>query len=321
VKSKNFTILKTAVGCLSAAGFIKELKKRNVKVVGVDCDPFSAGFFLCDKSYVVPRGNDPLFIEKIIEICDREKPDAIFSGPEEEILALSKHKEEFTKRGIFLFCPDYEVAMVCFDKIKTYKVFKKYNIPVPRLYRNFNEVKFPCIVKPRFGRGSRDVFKIRHRDELDFYLRDVESPLIQEFIDGVEYTVDVFADLEGNPLSIVPRVRLKIESGISVKAVTVYNERVIEYCRRIINGLKLTGPSCIQCIEGKDGPKFIEINPRFGGGSVLSLKADPGIVENIIKIIRKEKPHSLGSFKKGLMMLRYYNEIFRELKEYKSFIF
>lgn len=303
------TIIRSAVGCLSAMALIDELKKEGVKVIGIDCNPLSAGLYLCDKGYVVPRGDDPRFLEEILKICDIEKPDAILSGPEEEILVLSKNKGLFAERNILVLCPDYDTVRICADKIETNRILKNLDIPIPEIYGKEN-IKFPCIVKPRFGRGGREVFKAEDAHELEYYSKRVTDPIVQEFVEGTEYTVDTFADLDGNPLSIVPRVRLQVESGISVKGMTVYDEEIINYCNKIVRELKLVGPSCIQCIRGDKGLKFTEINPRFGGGSILSIKADPTIIPNLVRIVRGETLVPNKGFKQDLTMLRYYSEVF-----------
>ena len=311
MNKEKITIIRTAVGCLSAMTLINELRKRHVRVVGTDCNPLSAGLYLCDKSYIVPRGNDPKFLSEMLRICDIEKPCAIISGPEEEVLVLSKNKPLFEEKNVLVLCPDYDTVKICVDKLETHNVFRKYHIPTPKIYE-IDKVEFPCIVKPRFGRGGKSVFKVDNMEELRLYVKKVDNPIIQEFINGIEYTIDIFADLKGKPLSIVPRIRLQVESGISVKAMTIYDEEIINYCRRIVEKLKLIGPACIQCIrDEKDGTiKFTEINPRFGGGSILSIKADPTIITNLIRIIRNDEPIQSTGFREGLIMLRYYSEIF-----------
>jgi len=188
-------------------------------------------------------------------------------------------------------------------------MLKSGGIPVPDIYK-IDNARFPCIIKPRFGRGGTGVFKAENRHDLEFYIQDVEQPVIQEFIEGVEYTIDIFADLEGNSLSIIPRVRLQVESGISVKAKTVYDEEIISHCDKIARKLKLTGPSCVQCMKNDRKLAFTEINPRFGGGSALSIKADKSIISNLIKMVQGETPVPSHRFEQELTMLRYYNEVF-----------
>jgi carbamoyl-phosphate synthase large subunit len=303
------TILRTAVGSPPAMGLITELKKKKVRIIGVDCDPVSAGLYLCDKGYVVPRGDDPRFLSEILKICDVEKPNMIISGPEEEVLTLSKNKKLFDERDVLLLCPNYKTVKICADKFRTWENFKKLSVPVPQIYRE-NDIEFPCIIKPRWGRGSQKIFKVNTPKELKLFLKKVENPVIQEYVSGIECTIDTFADLKGRPLSIVPRIRLQVESGISIKGMTVYDEQIINYCQKIVKRFKLVGPACIQCIKTEKEVKFTEVNTRFGGGSILSIKADPSILGNLIEIAKGNQPTPSKGFKEGLVMLRYYSEIF-----------
>lgn len=240
----------------------------------------------------------------------KEKPQAILSGPEEELLTLSKNKRKIQESGTLLVCPDYEYVQICADKKKTTEVFLRLGIPTPELFNDKKSVELPCIIKARFGRGSSEVYVAKNEDELDFYLKKVNESVIQRFIQGDEYTVDILADKDGNAVSVVPRLRISTESGISVKSKTIYDEEIIDYSKKIAKELKLFGFSCIQCIKNKQGVKFIEVNTRFGGGAILSIKADKTIIPNLIKLIKGEKLHPSKGFKEGLVMLRYYSEVF-----------
>jgi carbamoyl-phosphate synthase large subunit len=305
---KKVTILRSAVGSLPAISLIQQLRKKGVRVVGLDTDPLSVGFHFCDKSYVVPKGDNPEFLKKLIKICKIEKPNMIISGPEEEILTITKNKEIFRKQNIVILSPDYKNVKICSDKMKTYEKLEEYKFPVPIIFKK--HFQYPCIIKPRNGRGGENVYKIKNKEELKFYHKKIKKPIITEFAKGDEFSVDVFADLEGNPISIIPRKRIKTESGISIKGLIVYDETIINYCKEITKKFKLVGPSCIQCFKNKKDIKFIEINNRFGGGSALSLKSDPTIITNIIRIAKGEKPIKSKGFLTGLLMLRYYEEIF-----------
>jgi len=303
------TVIRTAVGSPPAMSLVNELKGMNIRVIGTDCNPLSSGLHLCDKGYITPRGDDTAFIDKMLEICKSESADAIISGPEEELLTLSKNKQLFEDVDVLVLCPDYKTVKICADKKLTDETFESLDIPKPKIYE-MKEIRYPCILKPKFGRGGKMVYKINNQKELDFYINKVEDPIVQEFVGGMEYTIDTFADKDGNPLSIIPRIRLQIDSGISIKGRTVYDEEMIGYCEKIVKNLKLAGPACVQCIKNKEGIKFIEVNPRFGGGSILSIKADPTIMENLIKIIKNKTPSKSKGFEEGLIMLRYYSEVF-----------
>ncbi len=302
-------IIKTAVGSMPSWGLIRELQNSGVEVIGVDSNHLSFGLHLLNRRYVVPKGSDSNFIIEMLKIIKKEQPSAILSGIEEELLSLSANREKIEENGILLLCPDHEYVEVCADKWKTSDMFVRIGIPTPIIH-DCDSVEFPCVIKPRFGRGSSNVYIVNDTEDLHFYINKINNPLIQEFVQGSEYTIDVLADRNGNVLSVVPRMRLEIESGISVKSKTVYDKEIIDYSRHIVKKMKLFGPSCIQCIRNDNEVKFIEVNNRFGGGSILSIKADSTIIPNLIKMIKGEKLEPSKGFKEGLTMLRYYSEVF-----------
>lgn len=301
----------TAIGCVGKVGLIQELRKHNIEVIGVDADPLAIGFEFCNQSFPIPSANEPRFIESILQICKLTKPNAIISSIEEEILILVQNRKLFEDMGVMVLASDEETIKICSDKLRTSKFLKRIGVPVPITYSCPCNIKYPVAMKQKFGRGGVGFHKANNPEELNFYLSRTNEPIIQEFIDGREYTVDILGDLDGNPISIVPRIRLQTESGISTKGKTVDNKKIIDYCEKIVKGLKLVGASCIQCIENETGPKFTEVNLRFGGGSILGIKADPTIIPNLIKIINGEKVERVNRFKVGLTMSRYYSEIFK----------
>ncbi len=313
--SEPIKIIRSAVGSMPSWGLIQELQNLGVKIIGIDSNPLSFGLYKLDERYVVPKGNEAGFIPAMLDIVSKTKANAILSGPEEELEALSRHKKEFEARGAKVLCPDHEYVVRCNDKLKSIEEVNQLDIPIPRVYEDMDSVQFPCIIKPRFGRGSSNIFIARNEDEYTLFIKKVPNPIVQEYILGEEYTVDILADQDGNALSVVPRIRLNVESGISVKAKTVHDEILIEMCKKIARRFKLFGPSCVQFMKREDEYFFLEINPRFGGGSILSIKADPSILSNLLRLIKDEDPIPSTGFKQNLIMLRYYSEVYLTEKE------
>ena len=62
--------------------------------------------------------------------------------------------------------------------------------------------RFPLFIKPRFGRGSVCAYTIRDGCELAFFLQYVDGPVVQEYLDGPEFTIDLLCDFSGRPLSV-----------------------------------------------------------------------------------------------------------------------
>jgi carbamoyl-phosphate synthase large subunit len=308
-------IIRSAVGSSAGVDLIQEFQKRGVKVVGIDCSPLSAGLFVADKGYVVPKGDAEGFIDTLLGIIARERPQGLLTGPEEEIITISKNKRLLESKGVVTFLPDFNVARIFTDKKNAQDFFKSHGLPAAREFKR-DEVEnadFPLVVKPRRGRGSRGVSVVRSTSELDTCLKRTEGAIIQEKLEGVEYTVDVLNDLEGNNLSIVPRARLQVESGISTKGVTVADGEVVDVVKKITQEVTIPGPCCVQGFKTDEGFRLTEVNLRIGGGAMLSMKADPSILENIIRMASGKEPMESRGFKEGLVMLRHYNGRFVDL--------
>ena len=125
-------------------------------------------------------------------------------------------------------------------------------------------------MKPRFGRGSRDVFSVDDPDDLAFALRRVPDPIVQTRLVGREFTVDALVDRDGHLAGAVPRWRLETKAGISTKGETFADAAVVNGVARLLAAVGLTGPANVQgFVDPNGGASFIEVNPRFSGGLPL----------------------------------------------------
>jgi len=305
-------LIRSAVGCPAGVDLIKEFQRRGVTVIGMDCSPFSAGLFAADKGYVVPRGDSPEFLSVLKNIINDERPQGILTGPEEEIIMISRHKAELESLGVIAFVPDLEVTKIFTDKQETKKFFESAALPTAKGFR-LDEIKaadFPLFIKPRKGRGGTGAKKLSRLTELEEAISGIDGPLVEKHLDGTEYTIDVLNDLEGKNLSIVPRVRLEVDSGISTKGITVNDKEIIGLVGKLMGKTRIPGPCCVQGFRTGDGFFFTEVNLRLGGGSMLAAKADPSFIENIISMLKGEKPRKSEGFRAGLLMLRHHENVF-----------
>jgi carbamoyl-phosphate synthase large subunit len=144
----------------------------------------------------------------------------------------------------------------------------------------------------------------------------LKDPLIQQFIDAPEYTVDLFADFSGRIISVVPRERLTIIGGESFVAITRKKEDIIDETIRLAQCLNIIGHATIQCFHHDGQIKFIEVNPRYGGGANLSFVAGACTPLFLIQLLSKKVVDPcIGNFKNNFMMLRYTQDIFMSEEE------
>ena len=205
---------------------------------------------------------------------------------------------------------------LCNNKIKTQKFFIQNRFLTPKSYSlreiKQNRIKFPLFIKPAIGgRATLDAYRINYPAELSFYLKKVKNPIIQEFIKGEEYTIDVLSDFQGKPVGAVPRKRIETKGGVSYKGQIVKNEEMIIKSKLIAEKAGIIGPCNIQCFKSKGKLFFTEINPRFSGTLILTVAGGFNTPSALLKIFNGEKINfTLNQLKDGLLMLRYWEEIF-----------
>lgn len=306
---KKLTIVRTATGSTVVAGFIRLLQKHRVRVIGVDPDPRALGKYICDAFFAVPWGRSPAFAEKLLRICKKVGARAVISGPEEETLALSRAAERFERNGIRMFFTDPKTIAILQDKVQFSTIASRLGLAVPRIYEAAEIPKVPYLIKPRRGRGSQDIRIVRTRKNAEIG----KTHFRQEYIGGTEYSVDCFFDKNHQPLLLVPRARMKTESGVSVISRTLRHPAIEKEVRMLASALRFVGPFCIQLIEKGSKRYYIDCNHRFGGASILSVHSTPKFMKNFLALMAGRK-YRAGetNFTSGMIMQRYYEEIYRK---------
>ncbi len=309
-----FTVLFTTVG--RRAELVKAFKESyewhgvKSRVFGVDIAPSLApASYFVDRCFKVPKAKDEGYVDSLLAICEAEKVDLLIPLFEPEFLLLDERHPEFARINTFLLLSECRVIETCSDKFKTYQFFINNGIKTPNtcLPEDLPEmITYPLFIKPRTGMGSRGAQKVESFEQLEFILRHNSGFLIQEYIPGKEYTLDILADLQGKVLSVVPRERLEVRAGEVSKSRTLYRSDLIEQGKRIVEQLGAIGPITVQCIDNGTDLYWIEINPRFGGGVPLSIRAGVDYPYLLYQMLQKQsvKP-LLGQYNHNLTMLRY----------------
>jgi carbamoyl-phosphate synthase large subunit len=319
-------VLVMSAGAAPAVAVINALrlqKEIEVRIISADANPLSSGFYLSDAYYVVPKLEEQHFIPTIVNICEEEKIKVIFPILDEELLIFAEKKEFFKEKGIVVAVNDAHVVTIGNDKYKTYRFCLEKGILTPKTYlphqlREIKEIDYPLFIKPRFGRGSIGAFKVKNEEELEFFLKYVEEPIIQEYIPGKEYTIDMLCDFESRVICVVPRERIETKAGQSYKGKTVKDEKLILYGKDIAEKFGLKSGVNIQCIVYEGKYYLIEVNPKFAAAVPLTIAAGANTPSLLLRICLGEKiSPRIGEFKENLYMLRHWKEIFVEEERIK----
>jgi carbamoyl-phosphate synthase large subunit len=323
-------ILKSAVCSLSSYSWLKIFKTENFRICGVDITDWCKEVNLFDEFYKVKKAsyeNETDVIYDFQNLVKKYNPLWIISGPENEIELLLKHEKDFLELGTAIFHSPIETVKLIKNKFKMYKFLDdkitRFKIPHFSLLSHSNTNKFlssisKFIVKPCEGRGSSDIYIAENQSDLYNILslidsrNNIDKYIIQEFINGIEISVDVLFDNEGTLLSLVPRKRILTESGIAIVTETFFDSNLVDIIYEISNILKFRYINNFQFILRDDCYYLIDINPRFGGASVISYYASESFRANILFLLTKEFDRikiDLSS-PKIMKMIRFYQELY-----------
>lgn len=296
-----YRIMTEAAGGLTSGYLIRAIQKAGHTAIATDIDSDSVGLHLADDFFRVPGKDAYDLWERTRELVERYNIDLVIPSLDETLKGWAKRKSEFAEAGAHVLVSPPDTLKVTQDKWRTYCFFQEHQIPTPETSL---DQTFP-LVKPRRGRGGQSVGT--PSGEVD-----MEGKISQELVQGQEYTVDVFCAENGEPIYIVPRKRLKVVDGKSVNGETVKNEKITGYVREICDKLCFFGPVNIQCFENGCEVKFIEINPRIGGGMALSFEATENWIGLALDHFLEGKGVSPKEVNYGVKMMRYYDEVFIE---------
>ena len=283
-------------------------------VVATDVSAYSPAVHVADRAYRVPLASDPNYIEEILGLCESERISLFVPTIDDELPVCGAAVESFLLRGVFPACSSLTTALVCNDKYATCALLRRHGIPAAVTYLPGElpaAPRFPLFIKPRGGRGAVGAYPVRTARELAFFLDYVELPIVQEYLDGPEYTIDVLCDAGGRPLSIVPRERVVIRSGVIDRGRTVNSPELIQLAERVCAVIPFVGPLNIQCRMRDGVPVVFEINPRFSGGIPLTIAAGADFPRMLISIARGVSlSPRIGDFRDDLWIAKFESAVF-----------
>jgi carbamoyl-phosphate synthase large subunit len=292
--------------------------ERRGRVVVTDVDPTSPAVHVGHRAYRVPLSTDPGYIDALLEICVAEGIRLIVPTVDDELETVARARPRFAGVGTLVACSAAETATLCNDKFRTCRHLAAHGVDAAATWLpdalpdDLPELLF---IKPRIGRGGVGAHVIRNRRERDFFLEYVANPVVQEFLETPEYTIDLLCDWNGRPLSIVPRERKVIRSGVSDRGRTVRSAALEALAVRVAAVIPFQGPVNIQCRMRGDVPVVFEINPRFSGGIPLTLAAGANFPSMLVRMALGESVEpAIGDFRADLWMTRYDAALFLPLE-------
>ena len=314
----------TGVGGGVGQSIVKALQNTKYNVIGIDGEVLGTGLYAAKKSYLGFYANHPKFIDRIIEICKKEKCKTVFPGLDVELILLSNNIEKLKANDIIPIVSDSKVIKIADDKLKTTKFLRSNDFPYIKTYclKDYSfELDFPVVLKPQKG-GAHSIgnFVAKNKKEFNKYILgiDINNYMVQEYIQGDEYTCGTVSFENGCIGSIIMRRQLR--AGDTYKAFTVKDKELSNFVKNVINVLKPFGACNVQLRVRNNIPYIFEINARCSGTTASRSLAgfnEPKMICDYI-FTGIDNPH----FEiKEIVILRYWKELVIEydmIKKMKS---
>jgi carbamoyl-phosphate synthase large subunit len=290
---------------------------RGGVTVACDLNPLSPALYAADVRALVPAVSDPGYIPTLLELVREHGLRAVLPLTDLDQRILSEQREAFAEAGATVVASGPEVCDRCADKHAAARFFDANGIPSPRTWLPedlppYDELRFPVLVKSRRGFGSRDIYRCKDVQELEFFLGYTPVPsMVQEVCVGEEFSIDVLSDLGGRCLSSIPRSMIESKGGESIKGSTLDDPELVAFGAQVAEALPIRGPATIQCFRTASGRHEVtDVNPRFGGAFPLPLAAGGAYPSLVLALARGERIEPrLGAYRAGVVMTRYLSHV------------
>ena len=265
----------------------------DLTIIGADITESAPALYFCDETQIVCRIRDKEYIPQLLSICEKENVDCLIPTIDTDLLLLAENKKKFEEIGTKVLISAVEKVKLCRDKRFTADYFHSIGLKSPKPVDDVEQycMGYPAFIKPKDGSSSVDAYKVTNEKDLRTYASKIEDYIIQPFVSGREFTIDIFCDYEGNPVYITPRERLAVRAGEVLKTQICQDDIMISEMKTLIADYKPCGQITVQLIQDEvSGDNYyIEINPRFGGGAPLSIKAGADSAKAVLKMLSGEK--------------------------------
>lgn len=270
-------LLVTGAGGPAAVSFLRSLADQPVELFAVDIDPYAAGLHLVpdDRRALVPRGDDPSFVDAVASRCADWGIDLLVPTVECELEPLSGSLDRLAAIGVTVLIQPAETLAATLDKWALADRCRGI-IPLPATavlqgVDRRRSRRYPAVVKPRRGSGSQGVHVVPDAAALATFPADGHL-IVQEHLPGPEYSVDVLVRRDGTVVAAVPRERLKVDSGVAVTARTLHHPELEQLTAVVARHLGMRGVANVQWRLDRSGrPRLLEVNPRLPGTMPLTV--------------------------------------------------
>ncbi|MCC5829631.1 MAG: ATP-grasp domain-containing protein [Phycisphaeraceae bacterium] len=315
-------------------------------VLATDMSPWSAAYHDVDRAFAVRRCTDESFVPDMLKLCREHEVRLLIPTIDTELPVLAEARGVFEEQGTVVLVPDPRIVSIARDKRLTHQWLTAAGLPTVRqgevdvVLARPEEWTFPVFIKPVAGSGSGGIgvaSDVRHLEAL----ASRGEMIVQSMARGVEYSLDVFHDLEGRCRAVVPRRRIETRAGEISKGVTERMPSLEALAREAIESIEahalrtstvgasddvarsamlplFRGVTNLQVFVDSQTGRFqiIELNARFPGGYPLTHHAGGCYLTWIVmQVMGMALPQLLPEWREGVAMLRFDDAVFTTIDQ------
>ena len=299
------------------------------RIIATDNSPYAPALYFADKQYIVPRIDDPRYIDTILDICKQEQINAVTTFIDPEIMLLAANRKRFSEIGVEVLAPYEDTAKLCFDKYEMFRYLRSCGVRTPMTWGTFEEVKealdtgkasLPVFVKPRTGSGSVGARKVSDPETLRAAFLQDPGLIAQELMAGegcFDLDADVYVDtISHRPVAIFSKRKISTTIGGANKTISFKDDRLFAFAQEALSHFRFNGPVDADFFF-KDGEYYLsEINPRFGGAYLHAYGAGVDFIKLIEKNLHgEENENQVGDYEEGVVMMMYDSVVIRKSGE------
>jgi carbamoyl-phosphate synthase large subunit len=285
---------------------------RLTRTIAADPSPLAPAQYAAHVRTSVPLIEDPAYVPALQRLCEHHRVGAVLPLTDLDIEVLAQARAAGLLPALV---PPPQIARATYDKYEAHLLLTRLSLPSPPTVlpdADLDALRYPVMVKPRFGSGARSIHLAHDSEQARFFAAYVTEPvMVQTGMHGPELSIDCLGDPRGRCLNAIPRTMLESRGGESIKGTVVRDEELIELGRRAMEALRVTGPATIQVFRDPElGLAITDVNTRFGGAfpapmyAALPGRSYPELIVAMASGADVE-PH-VGSFRAGTSFTRYY---------------
>lgn len=282
-------------------------------IVGTDMDEKCCASHFVDAFVTLPPDGSAAFATSLLETCRKYNVDLIVPTRDGELLQLENLRRELTALGVVLPLPKQEELRTCLDKQRFHDFCVQNGFPVLPTVNPDDKESFPLFVRAINTTNGKVAYEVPDLKVWEMLGLDRTHHICQPICTDNEYSVDLLMDLNGNALQAVARHRQRLVNGESWRSEIVSNPALEAMVMAVGEKLGLLAHNLVQAFVSDDGQiHLIEVNPRFGGCSNLSVAGGLESPRRIIQMVQGNMEEACINppIRAGLQSNRYSLDIF-----------